>query len=48
MITAISEATIEKLQMTFATRGLSTTVLSDNATSLATSEFEAFMARNNI
>ena len=45
---ATSSATIEKLQTVFATHGLPEVLVSDNATTFTSEEFESFVRRNGI
>ena len=45
---ATSQATIEKLQLVFATHGLPEVVVSDNGTAFTSEEFAAFVCRNGI
>ena len=45
---ATAMATIEKLRVTFATRGIPVTVVTDNGTNFTSREFENFMKSNGI
>ena len=45
---ATSQATIEKLQLVFATHGLPEVIVSDNGTAFTSEEFAAFVRRNGI
>ena len=48
MNSATSQATIEKLRVTFATHGLPETVVTDNGSSFTSEEFQKFMRQNGV